>query len=507
MMMQLFRWLRSPNNEKPLADPPADPPTDPKEPIEEFLKDSKSSNSPPPSYEDSQHVSIRTVLQGARKAAPLLWPSALCPSPPSSVATPRHEYASAYRFTEATGGKPGGEKKGGGVMKAVASAEEIAMLEVLARLAMAQCGDHTFLDAMRRFSDAYFAPATAPATATRREAAVIVAAARLRERQRRALDAVGAPRDSATLVLCGRVLEEYYAGLGHVDPIVMTTATTMTTAASTPTSRRRPETDRKGGAPLPRAGTGTGTEAGMKTRLSQIAGCEEPGCVCADFDIAPHPHPHPHPRPHSQPTSAAPAPAYTCACGHARASHTLFRAGLARLLRRYTNWDPRPYAALGHRSPRGRRKHGPREIRACGADHDPDHGHGGEEGKDRRRCPCRDYDHCASSSSSSSSSGGGSCARCGHDSVAHIPPDAAAREMPPRQGRAEDHDGDGGRLAGASRSGGGGSSSSGSGSGGLAHNRCRWAEWDLSWILVENAFLLLSRQIAPSSSLECSGSI
>ncbi|KAI3338312.1 hypothetical protein F4824DRAFT_499646 [Ustulina deusta] len=409
----------------------------------------KVDSNPPPSYEDSQDASLREVLQGARAVLPLLWPStsessssSLSSSPTtfaSSPTKPANKCQNIAPDTELGTRKNGRDPEN---RKPSLNGPEDAIIEVLSALAMAPCAGHPFLDRIRQFSDAYFTPYTAsegsPASPPQAEGAPV------QEQQRRALQNIPAPRESVALVLCARVLEAYYAGLGHVDSATDVEMIPYDTPSKVSPGCRQGE--KKAGSSrdaeeppssLPR----------MKTRVTHIAACVAEGCACIDFDEA---------IPGRTQPKADIDRTPRCGCGHPRTSHSSAAAGISRLLRRYTNWDSASYSALGHRSSDGARKRRVVEIRACGAS-----------------CPCRDYDKGRRT---------GRCARCGHYDGAHFPIDVA-QEKQARETRKLDkrrkRKGDGGR-----------SNSTGTD---LAQKK---AEWELSWILVENAYLLLN-QITP----------
>ncbi|KAI1109414.1 hypothetical protein F5Y14DRAFT_29204 [Nemania sp. NC0429] len=412
---------------------------------------------PPPSYEDSQDASLRAVLDGAETIAPLLWPSAHAPLSPSAddywdMSSPDINSALGKNDRKAENQNP--------------DAEETTVADILASLAATPCGERPLLSRIREFSDFYFAPYVlgdeTPAARWWRGAEPGSGSSSSsgptstftstpnspssREQQRKALETVPASRESAALVLCARVLETYYASLGHATADLEGNVT-------------------------------------RKTRLTQLAACAEPGCACGDYDeatittyttttTAPH-----LPSPPSETQNRkdcadtgnsvdaktranhihVPPPRH-CACGHARASHpstsastststsSAASAGVARLVRRYTNWRGESYASLGHRSPSGVAKRHVGEIMVCGAGCAP-------LSPCPSPCRCRDYDKGRRT---------GRCARCGHYDHAHV--------------SIHDHDHDHDHAA---------------------HGQKRDAEWELSWILIENAYLLLG-EIATS---------
>ncbi|KAI0184202.1 hypothetical protein EV127DRAFT_486378 [Xylaria flabelliformis] len=412
------------------------------------LDGTNDNNNPPPSYQESQNASLRAVLQGAVAVAPILWPSAC--SCLNTIKEP-----SSFQSGCLDAGEKEKEKQNGQLATFGPSAEENGIIEVFTYLAMTPCGDHPFLDRIREFSDFYFTPYIASDGAaihssspqggnsggsSRRETQETVP---VQERLRKALQHLEVLRESSALVLCARVLEEYYAGLKHVDSI-----TDMDIAQDESTSDQQ--------FPNEKAMKSSSAEAAKrsapirtKTRLTQIAACLEEDCNCCDFDEA---------QSKTDLTDYSSSPSTTilsCNCGHPRTSHTPSPLGISRLLRRYTNWDSVSYSALRHRSSVGLRKNRIYELKVCGAS-------GG--------CPCRDYDKGPRT---------GRCARCGHYDKDHVPlkPD---KKHGKRKENGKEKDGP-----------------STTGDNGLKN-----AEWELSWILVENAYLLLDR-ITPISGSSC----
>ncbi|TGJ81727.1 hypothetical protein E0Z10_g7040 [Xylaria hypoxylon] len=399
----------------------------------------------PPSYEDSQDASLREVLQGARAVLPLLWPSSS-----STMASSSKPEKNITLGTDPATGKSG---RHGETINPSPSAQEDAIMEVLSNLAMAPCGGYPFLDRIRQFSDFYFTPYMASegsgsshehnsSSPTGQETQVGIPR---QEQQRIALQKINAPRESAALLLCARVLEVYYAGLGHVDSAADAdiAQNPSTLYPKRPKEKNTSDWDaekKRGGGEIP---TST-SEIAMKTKLTQIAACGEEGCVCCDFDDAIS-----NSSPGTQPKDLG-LPA-RCSCGHPRTSHSSPPGGISRLLRRYTNWNSASYIALGHRTPTGLEKRGFAEIRVCGAP--------------GTNCPCRDYDkgrHTAR------------CGRCGHYDSVHFPINVA-REVQKSEKR---HKGKGKR---------GGLNTTGT------DPARKKAEWELSWILVENAYRLLNQ--------------
>ncbi|KAI0435080.1 hypothetical protein F5Y09DRAFT_160120 [Xylaria sp. FL1042] len=430
-------------------------------------------NNPPPSYEDSQDASLREVLHGARAILPLLWPStsdspsssspptatfAPSPSPsPSKLAT-KYESMAADRKSEKYKSKWESEDPS-------PYPQEDAIIEVLANLAMAPCNGRPFLDRVRQFSDFYLRPYMASegdpsdsrqsqnddtnsAENTEKGQPIPIPA---QEHQRKILASISAPRESTALVLCARVLEDYYSKLGHIDSAAE--VNTPLTPSSSPSSS--PST----------------TTPYTKTQITQIAACLAERCVCSDFDQANansiplptqtqefnNPNPDASPSPH-------------CSCGHPRTSHSpsTETTGLSRLMRLYTNWDNAPYATLTHRSPDGAPKRRIGEIRACGAD-----------------CPCQDYDKGRRT---------GRCARCGHYDGDHFPVNVAREKKKKQQHQKQPQPQKDKRWK---RKGGGSATSNTTGTDSAQEG----AEWELSWILIENAYQLLN-QIAPLSQDE-----
>ncbi|KAI0410112.1 hypothetical protein F4802DRAFT_14968 [Xylaria palmicola] len=451
--------------------------------------DEAGDGNPPPSYEDSQDASLRAVLQGARAVMPLLWPSthpsSVVINHPSSPLTPTDKYQSIQPNTDPSAGK---NRQHGKEIDPAPRAGDDAVIDVLADLAMVPCGGRPFLDRIRQFSDFYLAPymGSRPADPPTQDGD----ASQELQLQRAALEGLDAPRESVALVLCARVLESYYVELGHLDIAADDDTPQDSSAEPKPDFQGEKhglgETAKvwAGSDPSPSSSLSssssptatTTTRTIMKTRLTQIAPClEEEGCSCCDYDalISSQDTPHPATKADQEDDStmtsrhhASPSPP-RCCCGHPRASHShshshsasASASGVSRLLRRYTNWHPAPYRALGHRSTTGSPKWRIHQIEACGAR--------AASGADR--CPCPDYDK---------GSRTGRCARCGHYDTAHRPIDTAPRERERDKRRRRKKDG-GGPTATAAGPGAGS------------------AEWELSWILIENAYLLLG-QITPS---------
>ncbi|KAI1739135.1 hypothetical protein F4680DRAFT_149077 [Xylaria scruposa] len=407
-------------------------------------------NNPPPSYEESQNASLRTVLQGAIAVAPILWPSAC-----SSLNAIGEDLSSRLDAGEKKKGKQNGQHA---IFSP--SAEESAIIEVLTCLAMTPCGDHPFLDRIRDFSDLYLTPYIASDGAAVQssspqggnssggshcEAQETVP---VQERLRKALQHLEVPRESSALVLCARVLEEYYAGLGHMGSIANEDiADEMPTPYSQFSNEKAAsiaEAAKGRSKPSPTLTSQTKT----KTRLTQIVACLEEDCTCCDYDQS---------QPKTDVVEPFPSTNPSCNCGHPRTSHTPSPLGISRLLRRYTNWDCTSYNALKHRSSIGTRKRRIHDIRVCGVS-------GG--------CPCRDYDKGPRT---------GRCARCGHYDKDHIPVKPA--QTPDKKHGKKKEKGKEKEKDGPSTTGG---------------NDLKNAEWELSWILVENAYLLLNR-ITPIS--------
>ncbi|KAI0521469.1 hypothetical protein F5B22DRAFT_539222 [Xylaria bambusicola] len=397
------------------------------------------SNLAPPSYEDSQDASLREVLQGARAVLPLLWPSASdslsTPSttsyaPSSSEST--NEYQSIAPDTKLRTEKSGQDTES---TRGNPAHEENAIIEVLANLAIVSCDGRPFLDRIRQFSDFYFTPYTSEDECTRDEPVP------LPERQRIILQNINAPRESAALVLCARVLEEYYAKLRRVD----TTREFPVSTSQGVCSGHQKEKPRSSSNATEESSGESPSSPGLKTRLTQIAPCSTSECTCSDFDEA---------IPTQTPDDSKPP---LCSCGHPRTSHSESAGaeGLSRLLRHYTNWDSGTYAALRHRAITGRRKGQVAEIHACSA----------------KDCACRDYDKWSYTAL---------CARCGHHNVFHL----SLRETQKLEEEKE------GKRRGKRKGRRGGDNASGAGG--------KIADWELSWILVENAYSLLTR-IVPVS--------
>ncbi|KAI1282731.1 hypothetical protein F5Y07DRAFT_196169 [Xylaria sp. FL0933] len=389
-------------------------------------------SNPPPSYEDSQNSSLQEVLQGARAILPLLWPST------SDSSSPSPSKPATKRESIATNTRPEPLKS-----ERVAKSEEPSsdsqqdtIMEVLANLAMAPCTGRPFLDRIRQFSDFYFAPYMASegerSISSRADNNDIDSHKSTQQRehifpqekQRKALASISAPRESIALVLCTRVLEEYYSKLGHVESI--------------------------GKENVPR----------LKTKITQVAACLAEGCTCCDFDETLATSSSSTPAQETIPKQAV-STSPLCGCGHPRTSHSPSAGvvGLSRLLRRYTNWDSASYAALGHRSPLGVPKRRVVNIRVCG-------GGGGVD------CACQDYDKGRRT---------GRCARCGHYDGVHYPVKVALEKQ-------QQHD------KWRKKKGVWAETSNATGT----DPTQKGADWELSWILVENAHLLLDR-IAPLS--------
>ncbi|KAI0422934.1 hypothetical protein F5X98DRAFT_106308 [Xylaria grammica] len=411
-------------------------------------------DNPPPSYEDSQDASMREVLQGARDVLPLLWPS-------SSSTITSASYSSNSEKNVAIGIGPETDKsrRNDEIIKTTMSPQEDAIIEVLSHLAMAPCGGHPFLDRIRQFSDFYFTPYMANKgsgsphehnSSYSTEEGIQAAAVPQQEQQRMVLENINAPRESAALLLCARVLEEYYAGLGHIDSIIDTDIAQnpfplCPECPKEKNSGNRDTEKEKGGG----KGPVLTTEIRMKTKLTQIAACVAEGCVCCDFDEAIS-----NPSREAQPKDSRLSRSPLCGCGHPRTSHSSSpSSGISRLLRHYTNWNSASYTALGHRSPAGQEKRRVVDIRVCSAP--------------GTNCRCPDYDKGRHT---------GRCGRCGHYDDAHSPANVAREEQKPekrqkRKGKRTD----------------------------LAQKN---AEWELSWILVENAYLLLNQmaQFSPDEN-------
>ncbi|KAI0444926.1 hypothetical protein F4803DRAFT_220420 [Xylaria telfairii] len=409
-------------------------------------QDDNNNNPLPPSYEESQDASLRTVLQGAKAVAPLLWDSA-CGSLNTTKNAPS-SFALEDNQCPDSGGKGKEKQDDKYTIPSPGTEEEDIIMTVLANLAMVSCGNHPFLDRIRQFSDFYFTPYMASESSSSQErdnnsSSFHACAESTQERQRKALQDLDVPRESATLVLCARVLEDYYAGLGHVDSrvdvdILQKPSTSYpqcpngkNTGSSSAAATTKGGQSEHSSTPPPRT----------KTSLTQIAACLERGCACCDYDAAAPETDSPHQPP--------------CGCGHPRTSHTSLPLGISRLLRRYTNWESVPYGTLRHRSSQGRIKRRIHDIKVCGAP-------GG--------CPCRDYDKGRRTAR---------CAQCGHYSPAHMPVGATHEPGKKHTKKREIWKGKGR------------SSTAGS-------NDPKKVEWELSWILVENAYLLLDH-IAPIS--------
>jgi hypothetical protein len=283
------------------------------------------------------------------------------------------------------------------------------------------------------------------------------------EKQLAVLQNVPGPRESAILVLCARVLEGYYAGLGHVD----STLAMVENATSTESAREKYDGTAEENQSQAKSGSESGSgpnptpKAHTKTSLTQIAACGEENCGCCDYDAGvraqpPAPAPVADPKnPFSSSSSSSyypdPSSSPPCGCGHPRISHhpsspSTTALGVARLLHRYTNWHPPAYAALGHRSSTGYRKRSLSKIRVCGAP--------------GTNCPCRDYDKGRRT---------GRCERCGHYDNVHV----AAHIW--RGEQTSERRGDKAR------------------NGEIGAGLDQKGEWELSWILIENAYILLNQ--------------
>ncbi|TRX89673.1 hypothetical protein FHL15_009423 [Xylaria flabelliformis] len=409
-------------------------------------------NNPPPSYQESQNASLHAVLQGAVAVAPILWPSAC-----SSLNTIKEP--SSFQSGCPDAGEKEKEKQNGQLAIFGPSAEENGIIEVFTYLAMTPCGDHPFLDRIRDFSDFYFTPYIASDGAaiqssspqggnngggsSHRETQETVP---VQERLRKALQHLEVLRESSALVLCARVLEEYYAGLKHIDSIV---DMDIAQDESIPDQQF----------PNEKAMSSSSAEAAKrsapirtKTRLTQIAACLEEDCNCCDFDETQS-------KTDRTDYSSPSTTLLSCNCGHPRTSHTPSPLGISRLLRRHTNWDSVSYNALRHRSSVGLRKTRIHEIKVCAAS---------------GRCPCWDYDKGPRT---------GRCARCGHYDKDHVPL-KPAQAPDKKHGKKKEK---GKEKDGQSTTGG---------------DDLENGEWELSWILVENAYLLLNR-ITPSYESNC----
>ncbi|KAI8624767.1 hypothetical protein F5Y19DRAFT_302578 [Xylariaceae sp. FL1651] len=419
---------------------------------QEDTKNVENGSHVPPSYEDSQHASLRDILQGAREVMPLLWPSSS-----SNSYTPTFSSISSSLPSSLSGiaGKPSGLD--GARTDEHRSQQEAISMDILSHVAMTPCGDRSFLDRIRQFSDFYFTPyiggqgeksyanrgqSLGNSNVTSQPKVHIQVP--VQEEQRALLQSFGVPYESAALVLCARVLEGYYATLGHRDSVGIRNYTAVA-----------PEIYIK-------YSNGTELEQYTKTRLFQIAACEEESCGCCDYDervsdFNPETN-------FDQDHCPPPLSSRYCGCGHPRISHAPLpsagataaaAAGISRLLQRYTNWQNSSYRALGHRSSTGRQKTRIDEIEGCGAL--------------GTRCLCPDYDKGKRT---------GRCARCGHYCDVHF-------SMRTLSG--------GGRDIPKSTEGGTGETR-------VTERKqgSRQAEWDLSWILIENAYLLLKETSASS---------
>ncbi|KAI3324735.1 hypothetical protein HD806DRAFT_53946 [Xylariaceae sp. AK1471] len=428
----------------------------------------------PPSYEDSQDASLREVLQSAREILPLLWHSATSSSTtiislPTPTPTPSYSQADRHRnmISETLKNKKSAEDTSPRPTPGLKESETDIM-DVLAHLATAPCGGSPFLDRIRQFSDFYFAPCIATGDCPGVQTTVLRNT--IQEKQRKALQNIPGPRESAVLVLCARVLEGYYAELGHVDSTEDIAGNTTESPLFTEPSYEKYGDTKEGSksANETRSQTGAGTgsksesepETHTKTRLTQIAACAEENCICYDYDPGiqaqpqlPNPNPNPNPKtPFLNPDLSPPH----CSCGHPRTSHSHSSSsspsspsstalGISRLLHHYTNWYQPAYSTLKHRSSTNHRKSGLAEIETCSPP--------------GMSCPCRDYDKGSSA---------GQCGLCGHAPEVHIPTKILQREQDPET-----------RAKGAGK---------GDFGAGLGQ---REGEWELSWILVENAYLLL----------------
>ncbi|KAJ3555292.1 hypothetical protein NPX13_g10381 [Xylaria arbuscula] len=156
------------------------------------------------------------------------------------------------------------------------------------------------------------------------------------------------------------------------------------------------------------------------------------------------------------------------------ASDTDIQSGLSRLLRHYTNWEPSSYPSLSHRSIKGSTKRHISEITACSA---------------LPSCACRDYDKYSRTAL---------CGRCGHHHRFHVSLQETLRkqkeedEKDERQRRS--------RKGKKRKEKKGGKEATGNEGNGCdddeGKKKAVAADWELSWILVENAYLLLTR-LAP----------
>ncbi|KAI1191895.1 hypothetical protein F5B17DRAFT_207091 [Nemania serpens] len=427
---------------------------------------------PPPSYEDSEDASLWTVLHDAETIVPLLWPSALLPPPPcpASLTQPVSPHADKRQDVlppELNTVAPGKNREDAEKNPST-SAGETTILDVLANLATTPCGGQPFLSRIREFSDFYYAPSViagdeeTPAIPTNPDpGSGSGSTSTPTSPTRSSAPSSAQAQQRKTLVLCARVLETYYASLGH--------------------AMMREPTTSQGNVPI----------MIQKTRLTQLAACAEPGCACGDYDEA---------TTTTSTTTTATASSRTsplsetqtttttttttsvaagallpqrCTCGHAPPSHTAAGVGMgiARLMRRFTNWRAESYVSLSHRTSSGYAKRHIGEIEPCGAPCAP-------LGPFPCPCPCRDYDKGRRT---------GRCARCGHYSEAHVPILIAQARRLEEKGLARE----GGRKGGAP---------DGPSKAGAADPEHWGAEWELSWILIENAYLLLG-QI--TTSLRC----
>ncbi|KAI1261377.1 hypothetical protein F5Y18DRAFT_202960 [Xylariaceae sp. FL1019] len=380
----------------------------------------------PPSYEESQHVSLREIIDGAMQIAPQLWPSTSSYTPTTSTPAARSS-SLLTRLRDA------------GIGQQDRSEHEESMAQVLEQLATAMCGDRPFLDRVREFSEFYFSP-YAESDGLRRagtktqnhaqtegrieEQTSVHVAIPLQQQQKALVDSLPVPRESVALVLCARVLEEYYAGLQHQDLNLVAT---------------------KDGGPGPEKGgndvkSDTNPNTILKTHLRQIAACSVSGCLCMDYDAS----------------TVLPAaslmfpPQRLCFCGHSRSLHSLFcpnsTPGIPRLLTHYTNWNQAGYRALSHRGTNGAAKGKYVNIEACTAP----------------GCICPDLDKGRRT---------GRCARCGHYCEVHCLLTSAQKSGIGGGKGKERKEGEMGKNRGGQR--------------GEGH-------WELSWILIENGYLLLS---------------
>ncbi|KAI1426800.1 hypothetical protein F5Y12DRAFT_259050 [Xylaria sp. FL1777] len=444
-------------------------------------------SNPPPSYEDSQDASLREVLQGARAVLSVLWPSTCTSESPSRSTSPTSLTASLPKPAVGTCEKGQNTE---GTNPIPSAHQEDAIIQVLANLAMAPCGGDPFLDRIRQFSDFYFTPYTASegnstvpsqengtSSGEKTQGGTVVPR---QEQQRQTLQTLNAPRESAALVLCARVLEEYYAGLRHVDStadvdidIPMGPSKLDSEGEKSISPSGKASEAKGGGEELPPPPASSLPR--IKTRLTQIAACVVEDCTCCDFDEGiPRRAAETVPKPYSAAVVHT-GVSQRCGCGHPRTSHHSSSevSGISRLMRRYTNWDSASYAALGHRSADGRQKRRVVEVRACGAR---------ARAREETSCPCRDYDKGRRT---------GRCARCGHYDGDHFAVDVARGRR--RQQQQQEEEDKRRRKRGSSA----GRSNTTTGTEPAQKN----AEWELSWILIENAYLLL-HQIAPLSGDE-----